>query len=112
MGIGTVRAAVINVNDLEQGYAFWSAVTGLEVIGPKPPGWHERFGYLGTRPPWKHEIILQVVELAKDETPNRVHLDITPVEDLTEAQIEAVEKATGADASTDEEWRAAAHDAV
>jgi catechol 2,3-dioxygenase-like lactoylglutathione lyase family enzyme len=165
MGIGTVRAAVINVNDLEQGYAFWSTVTGLEVIGPKPPGWHGRFGYLGTTTPWKHEIILQVVETAKDETPNRVHLDITPtegmdraiaqildmggslrkppslyprpgshgdeqptidwavmrdpfgnefclVDDLSELQIEAVKRATEAGASTDEEWRAAALDAV
>ncbi|MGH8949380.1 MAG: hypothetical protein ACRDXF_11025, partial [Acidimicrobiia bacterium] len=60
MGIGTYRATVLDVDDLEQGYAFWSAVLGLEVIGSRK-GWHGRFGYLGHKDPWKHEIILQVV---------------------------------------------------
>jgi hypothetical protein len=159
-GIGTYRATVIDVSDLEQGYRFWSAVTGLDVIG-SDKGWHGRFGYLGTKDPWKHDLILQVVNRLKDEEPNRVHIDVTPnqgvdlaiesivalggsvrrapslyprpgshgdeppiidwavmrdpfgnefclVEDLTDAQIEAVIGATGKGASTDEEWRAAA----
>ncbi|MDP9494387.1 MAG: hypothetical protein M3P87_04020 [Actinomycetota bacterium] len=161
IGIGTYRATVIDVNDLDQGYTFWSAVTGLEVIGRDPGGWHGRFGYLGRKDPWKHEIILQVVNKAKGELSNRAHIDVTPnqgvddaitqilalggslkkppslyprpgshgdeppiidwavmqdpfgnefclVEDLTDAQIEAVIEAAKAGASTDEEWRAAA----
>jgi predicted enzyme related to lactoylglutathione lyase len=161
-GIGTYRATVIDVNDLAQGYAFWSAVTGLEVIGSEPEGWHRRFGYLGRKDPWRHELILQVVKSRKGDHPNRAHIDVTPndgideaisrivalggavkkppslyprpgshgdeppiidwavmqdpfgnefclVDDLTDAQIEAVVAATDAGASTDEEWRAAAH---
>jgi catechol 2,3-dioxygenase-like lactoylglutathione lyase family enzyme len=77
MAIGELRCVVINVTDLERAYEFWAAVTGLEVIGSED-GWHGRFGYLGTRDPWKHEIILQVVDMLKDEDPNRVHVDITP----------------------------------
>ena len=159
-GIGKYRATVIDVNDLELGYAFWSAVLGLEVIGSRK-GWHGRFGYLGRKDPWKHEIILQVVHRSKGSEPNRAHIDVNPnegidraidqilalggsvkkppslyprpgshgdeppvidwavmqdpfgnefclVDDLTDAQIEAVVKATDAGASTDEEWRAAA----
>ena len=159
-GIGTYRTTVIDVNDLEQGYRFWSAVTGLDVIGSEK-GWHGRFGYLGRKDPWKHELILQVVNRRKGEKPNPVHIDVTPnqgiddaisrilalggsvkkppslyprpgshgdeppvidwavmqdpfgnefclVDDLTDAQIEAVIEATAAGASTDEEWRAAA----
>jgi predicted enzyme related to lactoylglutathione lyase len=160
-GIGTYRATVIDVADLAQGYAFWSALTGLEVIGSDPDGWHRRFGYLGRKNPWKHELILQVVKGRKEKNPNPVHIDVTPnegiddaisrivalggsvkkppslyprpgshgdeqpvidwavmqdpfgnefclVDDLTDAQIEAVIEATAAGASTDEEWRAAA----
>ena len=160
MVIGTYRCTVINVDDLQQGYRFWSAVTGLDVIGSEM-GWHGRFGYLGRKGPWKHELMLQVVDKVKDDEPNRVHIDVTPsqgvddaitqiialggsvkkrpslyprpgshgdelpvidwavmqdpfgnefclVDDLTDAQIEAVMEATAAGASSDEEWRAAA----
>lgn len=92
MGIGTYRCTVINVADLELGYRFWSAVTGLEVIGEVPGGWHGRFGYLGTRDPWKHEFILQVVDAPKGQAANRVHIDLTPNEGMDRAieQIEAL----------------------
>ncbi len=83
-GIGTYRATVIDVDDLELGYAFWSAVTGLEVIG-SPKGWHGRFGYLGTKDPWKHQFILQVVNRPKGSEPNRAHIDVTPTEDVDRA---------------------------
>ncbi|HEX9761909.1 MAG TPA: VOC family protein [Acidimicrobiia bacterium] len=91
MGIGTYRCTVIDVDDLEVGYAFWSAVTGLEVIG-KPEGWHGRFGYLGHRDPWRHEFILQLVGTRKGEKPNRAHIDLTPNEGMDRAisQIVAV----------------------
>jgi hypothetical protein len=88
LGIGTYRATVIDVNDLGQGYAFWSAVTGLEAIGSDPAGWHGRFGYLGRRDPWKHEIILQVVARPKGDQPNRAHIDVTPNDGIDNAIVQ------------------------
>lgn len=83
MTIGSLRCIVINVTDLELGYRFWSGVTGLEIIGSET-GWHEWLGYLGTKDPWKHEIILQRVDTAPVEVgepdlhrTNPVHIDIT-----------------------------------
>lgn len=160
-GIGTYRCTVIDVTDLDAGYRFWSAVTGWEIIGSPPGGWHGRFGYLGRRDPWKHELILQVVTSRKGPDANRVHLDLTPnggmehaveqivalggtvkkapslyprpgshgdeppvlewavmqdpcgnefclVDELTEAEAQAVMEATQAGASTDHAWRVAA----
>ena len=84
MGIGTLRCVVINVTDLPLAYEFWSAVTGLEVIGSET-GWHDWLGYLGTKDPRKHEIILQRVDTSpleiqapNPDRPNQVHIDITP----------------------------------
>jgi len=85
MAIATYRCTVIDVTDLAEGYRFWSAVTGLEVIGSSPEGWHGRFGYLGHRDPWKHEFILQVVRYPKEPTANRVHIDLTPTEGIDPA---------------------------
>jgi len=90
MGIGTYRCTVIDVTDLAVGYQFWSAVTGLEVIGRTPGGWHGRFGYLGRGDPWKHEFILQVVDTAKANAANRVHIDLTPNEGMDRAIEEIV----------------------
>jgi catechol 2,3-dioxygenase-like lactoylglutathione lyase family enzyme len=91
MGIGTLRCVVINVTDLSLAYRFWSEVTGLEVIGSEE-GWHDWLGYLGTKDPWKHEIILQRVdnspldiENPTADRPNRVHIDITPDEGVDHA---------------------------
>lgn len=91
IGIATYRCTVIDVDDLAVGYAFWSAVTGLDVIG-RPEGWHGRFGYLGRRDPWKHEFILKRVDTRKGEKANRVHIDLTPTEgtDRAIAQILAL----------------------
>jgi catechol 2,3-dioxygenase-like lactoylglutathione lyase family enzyme len=84
MGIGTLRAVVIDVNDLEKAHEFWSAVLGLEVIGSRK-GWHGRFGYLGRKDPWKHEIILQVTRRQKGDEPNRAHIDVNPNEGIDRA---------------------------
>jgi catechol 2,3-dioxygenase-like lactoylglutathione lyase family enzyme len=89
MGIATYRCTVIDVDDLEAGYRFWSKVTGLEVIGSRT-GWHGRFGYLGHKNPWKHEFILQVTDMPKGETANRVHIDLTPNEGADRAIEEIV----------------------
>ena len=59
-------------------------MTGLLVIGTET-GWHGRFGYLGRKDPWKHELILQVVDRPKGSEPNRAHIDITPSEDVDRA---------------------------
>lgn len=88
VGIGTYRCTVIDVDDLEEGYRFWSEVTGLEVIG-SPGGWHGRFGYLGRKDPWRHEFILQVVRGRKGHAANRVHIDLTPNEG-TDRAIERI----------------------
>jgi hypothetical protein len=88
-GIGTYRCTVIDVDDLQEGYRFWSAVTGLDVIGTAPDGWHGRFGYLGRRDPWKHEFILQVRRTRKDMDANRMHIDLTPNEG-TDRAIERI----------------------
>lgn len=84
MGIGELRCTVVNVTDLQLGYEFWSELTGLDIIG-RPEGWHGRFGYLGRKEPWKHEIILQVVDEPKGVETNRVHIDITPENGIDEA---------------------------
>jgi catechol 2,3-dioxygenase-like lactoylglutathione lyase family enzyme len=97
MGVGTLRCVVINVTDLQLGYKFWGAVTGLEVIGSET-GWHDWLGYLGTKDPWKHEIILQRVDTSPleiqspdPETPNQVHIDITPNDGVDNAIKQIVE---------------------
>jgi len=90
-GVGTLRCVVINVTDLELAYKFWSAVTGLEVIGSET-GWNDWLGYLGTKDPWKHEIILQRVDTSplkiqapNPDQPNQVHIDITPNDGIDQA---------------------------
>ena len=97
MGVGTLRCVVINVTDLPLAYKFWGAVTGLEVIGSET-GWHDWLGYLGTKNPWKHEIILQRVDNSPLEIqapaadkPNQVHIDITPDHGVDQAIEEIIE---------------------
>jgi catechol 2,3-dioxygenase-like lactoylglutathione lyase family enzyme len=97
MGVGTLRCVVINVTDLAKAYEFWTAVTGLEVIGYEA-GWHDWLGYLGTSDPWKHEIILQRVEgspmdirAPNPDSPNQMHIDITPRVGIDQAIEEIVE---------------------
>lgn len=96
MAIGTMRCVVINVTDLQIAYRFWSAVTGLEIIGSED-GWHDWLGYLGTKNPWKHEIILQRTDTAPVEVAipshdrtNAVHIDITPRHGIDQAIEEIV----------------------
>ncbi len=88
MGIGTLRTAVIDVNDLAVAEAFWSEVTGLPVIESVYPG---RYSYLGQADPWQHELILHRVSTGKGEAANRAHVDIG-VRDIDSAvpRIEAI----------------------
>ena len=97
MGIGTLRCVVINVTDLTVAYELWSAVTGLEVIG-SARGWHGWLGYLGTKDPWKHEIILQLVSGSPVEAgapahhqTSPMHIDITPDEGIDRAVEQIVQ---------------------
>lgn len=86
MAIGTLRCFAIDVDDLGVAERFWSEVTGLPVISedwpgrPSPRAWR-RYTYLGTRDPWRHQVILRHVDRRKGEEPNRAHIDIT-VEDV------------------------------
>lgn len=88
VGIGTLRCVVLDVEDLTVAESFWSEVTGLEVIGS---GYTGRFSYLGNPDPWRHEIILQLVDRPKQVESNRSHPDIT-VDDIDVAidQIVAI----------------------
>jgi len=97
MGVGKLRCVVINVTDLPLAYQFWGAVTGLEVIGSET-GWHDWLGYLGTKNPWKHEIILQridnsplEIQAPSADKPNQVHIDITPNNGVDQAIEEIIE---------------------
>jgi hypothetical protein len=94
MSIGTLRCVAINVTDFGVAYRFWSALTGLDVLGPEE-GWHGWLGYLGTTEPRRHEMILVHSDRAPIEAEppthhrtNCVHLDITPAHGVDEA-IEA-----------------------
>ena len=88
MGIGKLRTAVIDVNDLAIAEAFWSELTGLPVIESVYPG---RYSYLGQADPWQHELILHRVSTGKGQAANRAHVDIG-VRDIDEAipRIEAI----------------------
>ena len=87
-GIGQLRCHVIDVTDLEVAEAFWSRVTGKEVIPSVYPG---RFSYLGQSDPWRHEVILHLVDTPKGPEANRTHVDIW-VRDVDKAieEIEAI----------------------
>ncbi|HVE64445.1 MAG TPA: VOC family protein [Mycobacteriales bacterium] len=88
MGIGRLRCAVLDVDDLDVAEAFWSEVTGLPVITSK---WVGRYSYLGQPDPWKHEVILHLVRTRKTEEVNRAHVDIGVADvDLAITQIEAI----------------------
>ena len=89
MGIGTLTCHVFDVTDLEVGLAFWSEVTGLAVIRSGFPG---RFAYLGEPDPWRHKVILHLVDTPKTgDEPNRSHVDIWvhSIDDAI-AQVEAI----------------------
>jgi predicted enzyme related to lactoylglutathione lyase len=88
MGIGTLKCAVIDVEDLGVAEAFWSEVTGLPVISSVFPG---RYSYLGQQDPWRHELILHLVKAPKTTETNRAHVDIW-VRDVEVAirQVEAI----------------------
>jgi catechol 2,3-dioxygenase-like lactoylglutathione lyase family enzyme len=88
MGIGSLRCAVVDVNDLEVAEAFWSEVTGMPVIPSVFPG---RYSYLGEPDPWRHRLILHLVRTEKDVETNRAHVDIW-VRDVSVAvaQVEAI----------------------
>lgn len=87
-GIGQLRCSVIDVNDLDIAEAFWSEVTGLPVIPSVFPG---RFSYLGQPDPWRHEMILHLVDRAKGPDANRAHVDIWVANiDTAIARIEAI----------------------
>lgn len=88
MGIGQLRCAVIDVNDLDVAEAFWSEVTGLPVI---PSAFPDRYSYLGQPDPWRHEVILHLVRTTKGPEANRGHVDIW-VRDVSAAitQVESI----------------------
>ena len=79
MAVGTVRAFVIDVNDLEVGERFWSAITGHELRFSGWGGQFSRIGRVGS-----NSILLQLVPEKKTPLKNRAHVDIT-VQDIDQA---------------------------
>lgn len=84
MAIGSLRAVVVDVNDLEEGERFWTAVTGLPVTLRSWKGQYTRLGTAG-----EGSVLLQRVGEEKGEAKNRVHLDVT-VGDLDRAIAEVL----------------------
>ena len=94
MAVGTLRRIVIDVNDLDVGERFWSAVTGLPLrfsawrrSGPPPAGRQGQFSGLGDIE--TGSILLQLVPEAKTALKNRAHPDIT-VADVERAVGEVI----------------------
>ena len=88
MGIGTLRCFVVDVEDLEVGQAFWSALTGIAPIPSFFPG---RYAYLGQPDPWRQEVILHRVTTPKGPAANRAHVDIWVRDvDRAVAEVEAI----------------------
>jgi predicted enzyme related to lactoylglutathione lyase len=83
MTVGRLRSVTIDVNDLDVGERFWSAVTGLPVT---LRGWNGQYSRLGVAN--EGSVLLQLVPERKTGDKNRVHLDLT-VEDVDEA-VDAV----------------------
>ena len=86
-GIGTLKCVVVDVDDLEVAERFWSTLTGIPVIESVFPG---RYSYLGQADPWRHEVILHLVDEPKQAETNRAHVDIW-VADVDHALIEIEE---------------------
>ena len=101
MAVGTIRAFVIDVNDLEVGERFWCAVTGFDVLFS---GWADQFSGIGTGHRFSgigtgqfsglgtgpsHSMLLQLVPETKTDLKNRAHIDIT-VEDVDHAINEVI----------------------
>jgi predicted enzyme related to lactoylglutathione lyase len=84
MAIATLHNFVLDVDDLDEGKRFWSALTGLPVVFTTPDGSYARVG--ADRP---NSILLQRVPEAKGEGKNRAHLDLS-VADLGAAADQAV----------------------
>ncbi len=72
MAVGTIRAFVIDVNDLAVGEHFWSAITGQACVFS---GWGGQFSRLGRK--GQNSILLQLVPEQKTPLKNRAHIDIT-----------------------------------
>lgn len=79
MAVGRVRAVTIDVEDLDEGERFWTAVTGLPAT---LRGWNGQYTRLGTA--GEGSVLLQLVPEKKGDGKNRVHLDLT-VGDVGEA---------------------------
>ncbi len=84
MGIGTLRAVVIDVNDLAESERFWSGLTGKSVVFSAFGGQYSRVGAVG-----EGSILLQLVPEEKIGPKNRVHVDLT-VDDVAQAVEQAL----------------------
>ena len=88
MAVGTLRRIVIDVNDLDVGERFWSALTGLPLrfsgTSDASQGQFSALGDIETG-----SILLQLVPEAKTALKNRAHPDLT-VEDVERAVGEVI----------------------
>lgn len=95
MSIGRFKSVAVNVTDMQQGLAFWSAVTGWDVLFDGET-WHGWLGYLGTEELGHQMIIIETssapistVDPTHHET-NRMHVDIWPNEGVDKAVADIV----------------------
>ena len=84
VAVGVVRRFVMDVNDLDEGERFWSAVSGLPVDFSAWTGQFSGLGDIETG-----SILLQLVPEKKTPTKNRAHLDFS-VDDVGRAVEEVV----------------------
>ena len=84
MAVGVLRRFVMDVNDLDEGERFWSAVSGFTVDFSAWTGQFSGLGDIETG-----SILLQLVPEKKTPTKNRAHLDFS-VDDVGQAVEEVV----------------------
>ena len=92
MSIGRWKSVGVNVTDLEQGAAFWSAVLGWEKAGE----WHGWLGYIADPASENYMILVQTTTAPVATTApshheaNRMHIDIWPNEGVDQAVADIV----------------------
>lgn len=84
MAVGSLRAMVIDVDDLDVAERFWGAVSGLPLV---VRAWEGRYSRLGTA--GGCSLLLQLVPDRKPAIKNRAHPDFT-VDDVDRAVAEVV----------------------
>jgi predicted enzyme related to lactoylglutathione lyase len=93
MSIGRWKCVAVNVTDLEQGAAFWSAVLGWKKSSEP---WHGWLGYIADPESDNYMILVQTTTAPVSTTPpshheaNAMHIDIWPNDGMDRAIADIV----------------------